>query len=642
MKLLILLTAFIVTISLAHLVLAPTTQDLYYENAIKEVNISYDSLNRISSKNTSTQNISYFYDEQYQGTLTNVSFSNSSYKYEYDDKLRLTKETKVIDGVTFQRNVYYDSSGRLVKQTFSPGQDINYTHNDQGKIENISGFISDASYNPFDNLLNRTYANYLISYISYDNRSRATQIKTDPYQELNYTYDKVGNILTINDSVNGKLYNMTYDYLDRLVNTSIASIAYIYSYDAIGRMLKIVRDNNNTTKFVYDSYPVHAPSRTVTGVAGIDVHKENVLYSDNKTRALEFYLANEINTYLDGANWSVEFVNSSKINSTMLVGIDTNESVLVIVGFNYTDAGRYEINVTGQYFTSIDYENTTNRFGVTIDSLSVKSANISNVTFEYVIKNDMNLTTQNISWACDSGNSSASPFTLSGKQQRIENFSFNYSSPGDKSITCDTTSADGNDSKTLEFDLKGIEIEDYNSTALSENSRTVNFTIKNYWHPVAVTWYITSDNQTFTNNTSTLSTNGTASVSQTINYTTDGSKTIFVNISAGSIADKFNDSFALKALKIENYNNLNITPTRRITEFEIENRWGENQSVNWNTTNPTITSNVTTNLTSGEFVFVIIENNYSNQGANKPKITVYNNTFVDTFLSRFIVKPLQI
>ncbi|MBI2547051.1 MAG: hypothetical protein HYW23_01235 [Candidatus Aenigmarchaeota archaeon] len=274
--------------------------------------------------------------------------------------------------------------------------------------------------------------------------------------------------------------------------------------------------------------------------------------------------------------------------------------------------------------------------------MSVKSTDTNNITFELVVRNNMNLTSQSITWACDNGNLSSAPFTLDGNQQRIENFSTVYSSPGSNALACNATSNDGNDAKTLNFNLTGIKIEDYNSTALAENQRTVNFTIKNYWTPSAVTWYMTSDGQTFTNTTSTLSTNGTALVSQTINYTTDGNKNIIINISSGSMVDRYNESFTLKALKISNYDSLNLTSTDRLLKFDIKNNWYQNQTVNWNITNPSLTGSNATNLTAGESLFILFENNYTTQGINKPQITAYNNSFISSFADRFVIKVIEI
>ena len=58
-----------------------SVQNLTYDNPTNQVNISYDALNRILTKNMTSINITYAYDKDYEGTLTNITFSNSTFKY---------------------------------------------------------------------------------------------------------------------------------------------------------------------------------------------------------------------------------------------------------------------------------------------------------------------------------------------------------------------------------------------------------------------------------------------------------------------------------------------------------------------------------------------------------------------------------
>ena len=128
---------------------------------------------------------------------------------------------------------------------------------------------------------------------------------------------------------------------------------------------------------------MHAPISVFTSIAGIDVYKPTELYSDNKSRVVQFYLANEKNVTLPNANWIVNFTNSL-INSSQLISIPENETILVIVENNYTNGGDYKINVTGSY-ENFDFEDFNIKFGVRALSLNVASKNISNVTFNLLI-----------------------------------------------------------------------------------------------------------------------------------------------------------------------------------------------------------------------------------------------------------------
>jgi len=55
--------------------------NLNYDSTQNIIKIGYDNLNRIVNKNSSSEIINYSYDQQLQGTLTNISFGNSTYIY---------------------------------------------------------------------------------------------------------------------------------------------------------------------------------------------------------------------------------------------------------------------------------------------------------------------------------------------------------------------------------------------------------------------------------------------------------------------------------------------------------------------------------------------------------------------------------
>ena len=619
---------------------AASAQNLTYDNPTNQVNISYDALNRILTKNTTSINITYAYDKDYEGTLANVSFSNSTFKYEYDDKLRVTKETRTIDGIVFEKKNYYDSMDRLVKQTLNPGITTDYNYNNQSKLSRVIDFINNTFHNAFDNPLNRTYANTRVTEFSYDSQNaRLAQIKTGSIQNLTYYYDKVGNIIAIDDRANGRTYNMTYDFLDRLVNATIGPYSFIYSYNPLGNILAIGKDYYNTTKFIYGNYPTHAPIQIITKDSGTDVSGSFPLYSTNKSRAIQFFISNEKNSTLANANWSIDFGNLIA-NSTIAFNVTTNESILVVAENNYTNAGEYRINISSSSSGNLtDYENLTVRFGVMINKLTLKALNASNATFELDIFNSMNSTSQNVNWKCDSV--SGGPFTLSAFSNRLESFSINYTSLGKKLLTCNTTSADGNHNRTIDFNLRGIEIEDINITATTVDSRLVTFNLTNYYWQAPITWYIASDGQTFTNSV-TLGTNQSRTISQNITYTTDGKKAISINASSDNVVGRRNETVDIKSIGIYDYDVYILNNSNKLMTFAAQNYWPQNQRISWNITEPLITSNAISNLTESEPLIVFIENNYTDQGRKIPKITAYNNSRLDSFVGNFLVKMVEI
>ncbi|MBI5355631.1 MAG: hypothetical protein HZB68_04215 [Candidatus Aenigmarchaeota archaeon] len=618
------------------LVLSPlvlATQDLTYLVNTSTVAISYDSLGRIATKNASSFASSYAYDAQFEGTVTNVTFQNSSIEYDYDGKMRITKETRVINGFVFEKQIIYDSMGRVVKMAFAPGNATENFYNGQGKTSGINGFVNATSHGAFGAPVNRTYGNPLVTLLSYDsNTGRLTRIKTSSIQDLNYVYDSASNIVSITDVANSRAYAMAYDALDRLVNATIGPYYFIYSYDAGGRILKIARNNTNTTKFIYGSYPVHAPSKVESFETGIDANKESELYSNNKTRAIEFYLSNDDNASVNNVNWTLSFGNAMAVSSS-LISLNSNESILVIIANDYANGGKYEPNITAFAGEIRDYENTSLVFGISIDKVSFKGQSADVASFEIELRNTLSFPVE-ANWACGS---SSGTLIVPGFGMNTSSFSASYSASGQKTLNCNVTSSEGGGSRAIDFTLKGIEIEDYSSEIITESSRRVNFTLRNYWSPLTATWLLEDQS-----GSSVLGTNQSEAIARAMGYTTDGRKTIRANASSGSLSNAVNETIIAKALRIADYQSDNLTATGRIIFFRVPNKWNSTQGVRWNITDPQITSDIITNLTENEELLVVIEANHSSQGTKTPSVNAYSNVSVATSIDRFFVKIVEV
>ncbi|MBI4739101.1 RHS repeat protein, partial [Candidatus Woesearchaeota archaeon] len=228
------------------------------------ITLAYDVLNRVLRKvyvdNGSSYNISFGYDKDYYGTLTNISLPNASFSFDYDDRLRVITQRLTVEGVAAPTDFVYDSQDRILSEA-SSSVDVDYLLNKLGRTKKIPGFINDSRYSAFGSVLNRTFGNNLVASFSYNvQNNRLTNIAIPNVQNLSYTYDSVGNILTINDVTQGKLHTMTYDNLDRMRTATIGSDRYVYSFNPTGNVMKIVK-NNVSKKFVYQGNQSHAPSR---------------------------------------------------------------------------------------------------------------------------------------------------------------------------------------------------------------------------------------------------------------------------------------------------------------------------------------------------------------------------------------------
>ncbi len=231
------------------------------DNLGQNVTFAYDNLNRKVNENSSTDNITYVYDFALNSTLTRI-FSNSFViNYTYDNRSRKMSEQKTIDSITTTQNWTYDASDRVLTHTLPSGETVNFTYNEQGILSNIQG-IANITYNEKNNPLGIVYNNTLVTnYTYFLDTFRLKQIKTSNKQALNYSYDPIGNVNGINDTIHNRNITMNYDSLNRLTYTQIADTQVTtlqFAYNAIGNMLNMTGTQN--AFFAYAGSKPHAPS----------------------------------------------------------------------------------------------------------------------------------------------------------------------------------------------------------------------------------------------------------------------------------------------------------------------------------------------------------------------------------------------
>ena len=230
------------------------------------VSMTYDSLNRLTLKFSNNSNVSFVYDIQYNGTLTNITLDGSHFnivyhQYTYDDRLRVNQENIFIcyrevdpgddECEWINYTIKYDSSDKITNMTFphyNVSYSISYDYNSIGKIKKINDFLNSTNYNAFGSISNKTYANNLITKIDYNELNRLTLLQTSTLQNLSYSYDNIGNIQLINDTKNSRATTMEYDDLNRLTIARIYNYLtkehekFFYLYDSIGNLLSMTND----------------------------------------------------------------------------------------------------------------------------------------------------------------------------------------------------------------------------------------------------------------------------------------------------------------------------------------------------------------------------------------------------------------
>ena len=167
-----------------------------------------------------------------RGTLGACSVSRA---WVYDARGRATNETLSAGGVTKNQTTSYDSADRVVGQTLPNGEALTLTFDGGWRPQTLSGtvgYVTAAQYTALDQPTSRTLGNGLTQEWGYSSPlQRLSQINVGvgagatTHVKLNYTYDAVGNILTMNEGATGSYpgvitnhwnQTFTYDERDRL------------------------------------------------------------------------------------------------------------------------------------------------------------------------------------------------------------------------------------------------------------------------------------------------------------------------------------------------------------------------------------------------------------------------------------------
>ncbi len=262
----------------------------------KKIRFTYDALNRLINKAEAianpTFNVNYAYDQVGQsnsiGRLGKVDYNNGAAGFIYDEWGREVSSSKNIDGRLYRVNREYDLLNRIKVLTYPNGQQIKYLYNQAGQvifigsvqpqdemaalkpatddpnqillalndvigIRNAYGdttmqlpgpYVNNVSYNALGQITQIQYANKVTTAYTYNPlNSRLTRIYTsnaqgDKLQDLNYTYDALGQITSITDAVHTATQQYKYDALNRLIYAQGSYGVKNYVYDSIGNIIQ--------------------------------------------------------------------------------------------------------------------------------------------------------------------------------------------------------------------------------------------------------------------------------------------------------------------------------------------------------------------------------------------------------------------
>ena len=228
---------------------------------------TYDKSGRVLTSVLDNVTTTYTYDSQIIGQISSVTNGNSSITYDYDDLGRLESqgETLVETGgnKTVTQSFTYDEYGRIETKAWSGGYGITFDYNNYGHLYRIR----DENYT----LWNATAQNAYGQYTAYNQGSHNTGVTYTPYGELNqmvtpgvrnmeYSFNRLGNLVLRKDNLSNQKEVFDYDDLDRLTG-----IEYYLN--------NILQTSEGKTVY-YDSYG------NITGKTGIAAC-DSILYGEN-------------------------------------------------------------------------------------------------------------------------------------------------------------------------------------------------------------------------------------------------------------------------------------------------------------------------------------------------------------------------
>ena len=199
-----------------------------------------------------------------KGALTKIVMPEAIYTFSYNNRGQVKEEAVKIDTngdgnqETYVSQYTYDAAGRPDTITYPDSAVVRHTYNDGGELRTVglqdigeSGFTTIAkylNYTALGDIGQVVYRNSVESNYTYDQIGRLKASTTEKgsynYFDFNYSWNKANKLLAISDNAGkGLSQNFDYSIVGRFTSASGPYPNLNYEYDRAGNITKI----NNTT-----------------------------------------------------------------------------------------------------------------------------------------------------------------------------------------------------------------------------------------------------------------------------------------------------------------------------------------------------------------------------------------------------------
>ncbi|NQP27597.1 DNRLRE domain-containing protein [Streptococcus suis] len=202
------------------------------------------------------------------------------------------KEVVLPDGSSVTQE--YDALDRLVKQTHSSGLITEYTYDAADRLltkKDNQDLNEVYTYDKVGNRLTLTNSLGEVTKYSYDSDNQLTKVEYADGTSETFTYDVMGNVATSTDQ-EGKTKTYHYDANGNLTKTvDHLKRETSYSYDALDRVVTEKDPDGNTMTYEYDVLGNLSKVKDANGHEsqyGYDANQQLVLYTDPKGQTTAF------------------------------------------------------------------------------------------------------------------------------------------------------------------------------------------------------------------------------------------------------------------------------------------------------------------------------------------------------------------